>query len=1132
VDTAVLSGRSSAGSDPRPAVLSGRERELAELHVALADARRGCGSFVLVSGEGGIGKTALVGRLAEEAADKGVDAVWGRCWEGGGAPAFWPWGQIVDELCRGHDQRWLEQTLGAGLQRLAAIAPEVSRHVASPPRPPPGDAQQARFALIDSLARLIRAASRDTPLLLALEDIHAADADALLALEFIGGELGDAAVLCVATFRPEELSERPVVDMVIAALSQRARSVRLAGLSDAGLTALIAARTGEAPAPKVLRAVSVLTGGNPFFAVQVARGLAEAPAAADGRHPDAVGLALPDSARDAIERRLRALPPAARAILEAAAVVGLECRVAMLERTTGVARSELIELLDVAAASGVVLPLSATGMVCTFRHGLVRETLYRGLGTVERGRLHAAAGEAMETIYAGDLELRYAEVAHHFYEAAVTEDPAKAVAYATLAGRRALRLLAWAEAARLFQQALDALELGDPDPPRRAELLVELGRAQVHAGAPGARETLRAAAAAASAVERPDLLAEAALDFGAFALSPGIVDDEEVRGLEQALLALDPSDTALRVRLLARLGVALYWSANEERRLAVSAEAVAVARRLDDKRTLIYALVSRQGASSSPDRTEECVAIGEELFALAASLGERELVLPARIRHVGYLLELDDLVGSDLALATLEQIASDCHDPRAEAYVPLERSRRMALEGRFEAADQLTADAARVGARLQDSTIPLQAAAQITGMRWIQGRMSEMETELKHFADSRPAMPVYRAALALAACEAGHEPAARRELARLGADDFAKLPRDSVWLVSMALLAEVCWQLRDAAHAGTVYDLLLPFATRSVVSPDAVFAGPVARYLGLLAAACEEWELAERHFDAATAQAQADGARPMLLRVRLDRAEMLLARGGTLDGERAAELLAQAEALGEELDLPALLARIAAARAGVASPRPPADRGAVREPVVAVMCRDGETWRFEFAGRSFHVRDLKGMRHLAVLLASPGTPIPAREVEARATGTAAVRAQVAPATAADAGLDVREESALPGLDRAAKVQYMQRREELTRQIARAARTNPGEAERARQELGWIERQLAADIGRGGRDRPVGSGAERTRLRVTRALQTAIRRIAEQDADLGEELQERVRTGNVCAYKSHPRRPVEWRVDVG
>jgi len=50
--------------------------------------------------------------------------------------------------------------------------------------------------------------------------------------------------------------------------------------------------------------------------------------------------------------------------------------------------------------------------------------------------------------------------------------------------------------------------------------------------------------------------------------------------------------------------------------------------------------------------------------------------------------------------------------------------------------------------------------------------------------------------------------------------------------------------------------------------------------------------------------------------------------------------------------------------------------------------------------------------------------------------------------------------------------------------------------------------------------------------VTRALQTAIRRIAEQDADLGEELQERVRTGNVCAYKSHPRRPVEWRVDVG
>ena len=78
----------------------GRERELAELRAALGEARAGRGRFVLVSGEAGIGKTALVCELADEAAEIGVRVVWGHCWEGGGAPPFWPWGRIVDELSR------------------------------------------------------------------------------------------------------------------------------------------------------------------------------------------------------------------------------------------------------------------------------------------------------------------------------------------------------------------------------------------------------------------------------------------------------------------------------------------------------------------------------------------------------------------------------------------------------------------------------------------------------------------------------------------------------------------------------------------------------------------------------------------------------------------------------------------------------------------------------------------------------------------------------------------------------------------------------------------------------------------------------------------------------------------------
>jgi len=284
------------------------------------------------------------------------------------------------------------------------------------------------------------------------------------------------------------------------------------------------------------------------------------------------------------------------------------------------------------------------------------------------------------------------------------------------------------------------------------------------------------------------------------------------------------------------------------------------------------------------------------------------------VRQVGYLLELGDLVAADTAIETLALVAEEAHDARAQAYVPLERSRRAALEGAFDAAERLTAEAARFGARLRDSTIPLQAAAQIIGARWTQGCIGEMRSQLKQAADGHPSMPVYRAALALACCEAGDEPAARRELRHLAADDFRGIPRDSVWVLAMAFLSETTARLEDAALAGVVYELLLPFAGRNVVSPDAIYAGPVSRYLGVAAAARQDWDAADRHLSAAWEQAQLDGARAMLVRTRLDHARALIARGRPEDRARAGAYLDEARALAEQLELPVLLDWIAGAR--------------------------------------------------------------------------------------------------------------------------------------------------------------------------------------------------------------------------
>jgi tetratricopeptide (TPR) repeat protein len=1115
--------RSSA--EPAWACFVGRDRELEELEAALAGARAGHGTFVLVAGEPGIGKTSLVSELAERAAAGGTRVVWGRSWDGGGAPPFWPWGRVVDELCRGRDPGWLADAAGVDPRRLVAMAPGLADRVEPDAAPA---SEQARFAMLHALVAVVRAASAEEPLLLALDDVDAAGVDALLALEFVSRELRDAPVLGVATFKEEVVRRRPEAEAILGRLARTCRRIDLTGLPDGEVGLLLEQMTGVPPALDLVRAVGTLAAGNPFFAGEIVRTLA---AETGGREDFAASqLPLPSGVRDAITRRTASLPAGARDVLAPAAVIGREFRIAILERAVALERTELLEALDQALAAGLITRRPA-GAGFAFAHGLVRETIYAGLGSVERSGLHRAVGEAIEQVHRGELEQHLAELAHHFFEAAVAGEAERAVDYSQRAGRRAMRALAWDEAARLFGQALAALELGDADPSRRAELLVELGRAQVHSGAAEARETLRTAAGCATTVERPDLLALAALDFGSFALSPGIVDEEVVRLLEQALASLDPGDSALRVRLLARLAVALYWSPDTERRLDAADEAVAIARRLGERPTLAYALANRQAATSSPERTEECVQTALEVFRLTDAAADLELELPVRVRQIGHLLELDDIAGADVAIETLERLAAGSHDPRAQAYVPLERSRRMALEGRFEEAERLTGEAGRLGEGLRDSTIPMQAAAQMIGMRWAGGRMGEVREQLRRFADGYPAMPVYRAALALACCEAGRAADARREYRSLATHDFDGIPRDSVWLLSMAFLSETCGHLGDEEGAAVLYDLLSPFAGRNVVSPDAIFAGPVARYLGILASTRGDRAAAEAHFEAAWEQASLDSARPEMLRTRLDHARMLASAG---DGGRAAGLLDDAQALAEELGLGELLERIAGVREesgepATAAPAPAAEA----EPLVAGMQREGEVWRLEYGGRVIHVRDSKGQRNLAVLLGAPGVDIPAAEIEVLAGGSAGPAVRAGAAVAAE-GLSAQAGDApLAALDATAKSEYRRRLEDLREEVEQAEEWgDPERAARAREEMELIGSELAAAVGLGGRDRPQASGAERARVRVTRTIHSAIRRIAEQDEALGYELGATIRTGSFCAYEPDPRRPVRWLVESG
>jgi hypothetical protein len=651
----------------------------------------------------------------------------------------------------------------------------------------------------------------------------------------------------------------------------------------------------------------------------------------------------------------------------------------------------------------------------------------------------------------------------------------------------------------------------------------------MQSGGDAARSTLLAAIELARRVADPDLLGRAALSLGGFGLSPGMVDDDLVAVLEEALNGLPPDGSALRARLLVRLAVALYYSDQAQRREDLVQEALGIARGLDDPPTLAYVLDQGHIATNGPDTTERGLAWAHELFALADAAGDPELSVRARSWQIDLLLELDDLPGADMAIEALDRIATDSRDPRARAYIPLHRARRAMIAGQLDDTEVLIHEGIQLGWSLQDSTVPILAGAQLFWLRMGQGRLREIEDAVRQFADQLPAMPAWRVALATLYMHTGRPAEARREYDRLAERDFATIPRDNVWSISIALLAELSETFRDAERSIVLEDLLAPLESRNAVTPTGIFAGPMRRYLALTAAARGDQDTALARLAQARLSCERMGYKPMLAVLDVDEARMLARRNRPGDVDDARALLQRGLLRAEEVGVPRLDERLARAAAMLPDPGDaPAAAEPAHGPAHAALAREGDVWRLDYEGRVLRVRDAKGMRHLALLLANPGVEFHAVDVATAADGGAA------PAAESVEGLRVRAGTgdAGPALDSQAKAEYRSRLEDLRAEIEEAESFNdPERAARAREEMDFIAHELSAAVGLGGRDRRAASAAERARVNVTRALRREIRRIADEDAGLGRELETTVRTGTFCAYEPDPRRPVAWDVDA-
>src|SRR5213594_2127418 len=963
--------------DRTGAVFVGRHHELVELRAGLADTVGGRGRSFLVVGEAGFGKTRLVEELAREAAERGHLVLWGRCWEGEGAPPYWPWVQVIRAYLRmAHAEGLPRVAGGAGAPYLAQLVPELGGLPSPAPSVPP-QSEHARFYLFDAVATFLQSRPEHTPLVLVFDDLQWADTPSLLLLQFLVHELRDTAMLVVATYRAMEARQNPQVADILGALARDGRHLPLSGFGEGEVAAFIEGKTGRSASAALVRAVHRETEGNPFFVDEIVH-LLVAERALERRDATIPGrLPVPQGVREAIRRRLAPLPAPCREALTLASVVGREFGLGALERACGLEADALLEVLRPALGREILVRDPRTPGRYRFAHALIRETIYEELGAAERARLHGRIGDVLEALHEMDPTPHLATLAHHFLEAVPAGGAEKAITYSTRAARYAEASLAYEDAAVLFERALEVLAEARPaDARERCELLLARGGAQWKAGdGSGARETFRQAADIARRIGDAPLFARSALGFAGEGsrllwVRSGVVDQPRIALLEEALDGLGDRDPGLRARLLARLAINLYWAPESERVLAVSEEAVTLARQLGDPRDLAAVLRARWIALWRPEGAAERLAIADEIVHLGERTCDRELaLLGRRFRIVGFL-EHGDVVATDREIEAWAQIAGELRQPLYLTDLAMWRGTRAIMDGRFAEGEEHARRALELAQRERDAQPTMRYEIQTFLLHFHKGCLDQLVGRSQP-RTGVPATMFQRCARAFVWSETGRQAEARRELSALAKEGFP-LPRDGAWVVSMSLLSAVAAELNDRTSAAQLYELLLPYAGRvGIFAAGLACWGSISCYLGLLASALGRVAEATRHFEDAAKVHERIGARRFLAWTQLSHARLLLTCDAGARRSEATALLASALATARELGMDGLVAKMRGlgleTAATVGGPEP-ADGD-------AVFRHEGDFWTVAYAGKAVRLRHGKGLGDIAILLANPGKEI-------------------------------------------------------------------------------------------------------------------------------------------------------------
>jgi tetratricopeptide (TPR) repeat protein len=464
--------------------LVGRDAELSLLKELIDRTITGQGGVVLLAGPLGVGKTRLIEEAVTYARLRGVTVVSGSAYES--APPYEPFARALHDLARGIDSDTLSSRLGEFAPELVGLMPELERQLPKHTGRPAGAPEDRKNRLFAGVAHFLGATSAHDPILLALDDMHFADAATVELLQHVARRSPSYRLLLLVAYRPEEVpvtAAGKAFTQIIHALGREAFSsaIALRPLTAEQVTDLIEQLAKHPQRPVMFgRRIHEITEGNPYFIEEVIKGLFERGTLyiKDGSWTtdfddirDYSFLEVPTSVQGAVETRLRSLDEETRQVLTQAAVIGRQWSFDSLLAVTGADESSLLDRVERAIRAQLIREVRSAGKdVYEFSQPMLRRVLYDAIPRRRRRMLHRQVGEALERLYGRDATPHLEALSLHFVEA---EDPEKFLKYAHLAARKAAAVFAYDDAAGYLRQAISAAEDLDR-PSERLALMEEL----------------------------------------------------------------------------------------------------------------------------------------------------------------------------------------------------------------------------------------------------------------------------------------------------------------------------------------------------------------------------------------------------------------------------------------------------------------------------------------------------------------------------------------------------------------------------------------------------------------------------------------------------------------------------------